>query len=255
MASFEGGLYPIDGEGALAKEWARLLVGEPWQREVLIGTLRWFGAKLTGLQPGQLRAWLHRALAGGRIRRTARKYVCASDHRVTNPAATTSQVIIFGGWPAQAAELRARASRCAQSRNAPTAQCTLPESLILPGEAVARTPPGSQENTGARLKGRSSSSAQGGGMQRCTTCERHEQELAALFVGVLRLCREAGLLKVGTVVLDGTKMEATESLAANRSYNPIAAEVEKMLREAEAVDQEGDETCGPDKRGTSCPRD
>lgn len=42
-------------------------------------------ARLTGLQPGQLRAWLRRALAEGRVRRTARKYVSSlANHRSPN---------------------------------------------------------------------------------------------------------------------------------------------------------------------------
>ncbi|WPD18841.1 hypothetical protein [Thermaerobacter composti] len=39
---------------------------------------------------------------------------------------------------------------------------------------------------------------------------------------------------------DGTKMKANASLAANRTYDVIRQEVEKMLREAEATDREED---------------
>lgn len=79
--------------------------------------------------------------------------------------------------------------------------------------------------------------------------QRHEKELAELFTEVLKLCREAGLLKVGIVALDGTKMKADASLAANRTYEHIRQEVEKMLREAEAIDREEDERYGPGNRG------
>ncbi len=84
---------------------------------------------------------------------------------------------------------------------------------------------------------------------------RHERELADLFTQVLRLCREAGLLKVGVVALDGTKVKANASLAANRTYVAIREEVEKMLREAEATDREEDERYGPGRRGDELPEE
>src|SRR5215217_7410067 len=46
----------------------------------------------------------------------------------------------------------------------------------------------------------------------------------------------AGMLRVGTVAVDGTKMAANAGLGANRSYAAIRAEVERMLREADQVD-------------------
>jgi len=53
----------------------------------------------------------------------------------------------------------------------------------------------------------------------------NEQALAALFTEVLRLCAEAGMVKVGVVALDGTKMKANASLEANRTYSSIEEEV------------------------------
>ncbi len=49
----------------------------------------------------------------------------------------------------------------------------------------------------------------------------HETALAALFTDVLRLCAEAGMVKVGVVALDGTKMQADAALAANRTADAI----------------------------------
>lgn len=46
---------------------------------------------------------------------------------------------------------------------------------------------------------------------------RHERELAELLVEVLKLCEAAGMLRVGVVALDGTKMKADAALEANRS--------------------------------------
>jgi hypothetical protein len=76
-----------------------------------------------------------------------------------------------------------------------------------------------------------------------------------LFMEILRLSAEAGLLKVGKVSLDGTKMKANASLAANRTEKALAEEIERMLAEAEAKDAEEDEAFGKDKRGDELPED
>ena len=66
--------------------------------------------------------------------------------------------------------------------------------------------------------------------------QRFQEELAGLFTEVLWLCGRAGLVKVGTVVVDGTKMAGNASLSANRTWRHLKEEVERMLREAEAAD-------------------
>jgi hypothetical protein len=81
---------------------------------------------------------------------------------------------------------------------------------------------------------------------------RHEGVLAEIFTQVLGLCAEAGLVSVGLVALDGTKVEANASKSANRSYAAIGAEVERMLAEAAAADAEEDELLG-DRRGDQLP--
>jgi len=62
-----------------------------------------------------------------------------------------------------------------------------------------------------------------------TTIARFRQEhaaaLAALFVEVLRLCVTAGLVKVGVVALEGTKIKANAALSANRTQEWLQAEV------------------------------
>lgn len=77
--------------------------------------------------------------------------------------------------------------------------------------------------------------------------------LKDLFNQVLKLCREAGLVKVGVVALDGSKVKANAALEANRTYGHIEREVRKMLDEAEARDAEEDRLYGPDKRGDELP--
>jgi transposase len=77
--------------------------------------------------------------------------------------------------------------------------------------------------------------------------------LEDLFKQVLRLCKEAGLVKVGVVALDGSKVKANAALESNRTYEHIEQEVKKMLDEAEAQDAEEDRRYGPDKRGDELP--
>jgi transposase len=65
---------------------------------------------------------------------------------------------------------------------------------------------------------------------------RHEDVLKGLLVQSLRLCQAAGLVRVGVVALDGTKIAAQASMNATRSREQIEAEVAAMLAEAAAVD-------------------
>jgi transposase len=85
--------------------------------------------------------------------------------------------------------------------------------------------------------------------------QANQEELAALFTQVLRLCAEAGLVKVGVVALDGAKMKANASLAANRKYASIEKEVKRILAEAADKDAEEDKMYGPDRRGDELPDD
>jgi transposase len=72
---------------------------------------------------------------------------------------------------------------------------------------------------------------------------RHVQALQGLFVQVLRLCAEAGLVRVGLVALDGTKIAGAASLDSNRSRSFIDDTVAEMFDEAETADQ-ADEAAG-----------
>lgn len=83
--------------------------------------------------------------------------------------------------------------------------------------------------------------------------QSNEKELKGLFVEVLRLCAELGLVKLGKVSLDGTKMKANASLSSNRTQKSIEEEVNKMLKEAAAKDAEEDAKFGADKRGDELP--
>jgi transposase len=79
--------------------------------------------------------------------------------------------------------------------------------------------------------------------------QRHETGLAGLFGDVLALRAEAGLVQVGVVAIDGTKVHANASQHATRTYEEIAREI---LAEADAVDAAEDEQFG-ERRGDELP--
>jgi transposase len=79
--------------------------------------------------------------------------------------------------------------------------------------------------------------------------QRHEAALAELFGEVLALCAESGLVRVGVIAVDGTKVAANAAPQATRDYEQIAREI---LAEADAVDAEEDERFG-DARGDELP--
>src|SRR5215212_1803677 len=79
--------------------------------------------------------------------------------------------------------------------------------------------------------------------------QRHEAALAGLFGEVLALCAEAGLVSVGLIAIDGTKVHANASQHANRDYERLAREI---LEQADAVDAAEDEQFG-DARGDELP--
>ena len=78
---------------------------------------------------------------------------------------------------------------------------------------------------------------------------RHQDALAGLFSQTLGLCARAGLLSLGVIALDGTRMLADASGMANRSYEQIAAEI---LAEADAIDAVEDQRFG-EARGDELP--
>jgi len=79
--------------------------------------------------------------------------------------------------------------------------------------------------------------------------QRHEAAIAALFSGVLGLCARAGMVRVGVIAVDGTKVHANASHHSNRDYDQIAKEI---LADAAAVDAAEDERYG-EKRGDELP--
>jgi transposase/signal recognition particle subunit SEC65 len=90
----------------------------------------------------------------------------------------------------------------------------------------------------------------------------HLKALAGLFLQVLKLCQKAGLVKLGHVALDGTKIKANASKHKAMSYKRmkeeearLETEVAALMKKAEAVDEEEDCRYGKDKRGDELPKE
>jgi transposase len=90
----------------------------------------------------------------------------------------------------------------------------------------------------------------------------HLKELQLLFVQVLRLCQEAGLVKLGHIALDGTKVKANASRHKAMSYGRILKEEKRLTEEilqlldkAEVVDEQEDKKYGSDRRGDELPEE
>lgn len=90
----------------------------------------------------------------------------------------------------------------------------------------------------------------------------HLKALAGLFLQVLKLCQKAGLVKLGHVSLDGTKIKANASKHKAMSYKRmkeeearLEAEVKALLEKAEVTDEEEDRQYGEDRRGDELPKE
>jgi transposase len=96
---------------------------------------------------------------------------------------------------------------------------------------------------------------------------RHLDALAGLFVQALRLCRQAGLVGLGALALDGTKLRANASRHKAMSYDRMGPKAEQLeaeiaelqarmaalLAESEGLDAAEDAQHGPDRRGDELP--
>lgn len=92
--------------------------------------------------------------------------------------------------------------------------------------------------------------------------KEHLEALAGLFMQVLRLCQKAGLVKLGHIAIDGTKIKANASKHKAMSYarmgeaeKKLEEEVEKLLADAERIDAEEDGKHGKGQRGDELPKE
>lgn len=89
---------------------------------------------------------------------------------------------------------------------------------------------------------------------------RHMSELGELFVQVLQLCQRAGLVKLGHVAVDGTKIKANASKRESLRYGRLSeaeqaleAEVVRLLTEAQRIDDQEDTIYGAGHRADELP--
>jgi len=90
--------------------------------------------------------------------------------------------------------------------------------------------------------------------------KRHLEALAGLFLQVLRLCQKAGLVQLGHIAIDGTKVKANASKHKAMSYDrmdeaekKLEEQIRKLLAEAERIDAEEDAAHGKGRRGDELP--
>jgi transposase len=90
----------------------------------------------------------------------------------------------------------------------------------------------------------------------------HEEALSSLFVQVLRLCSKSGLVTLGHVAVDGTKVQANASKHKAMSYGRMEqeearyeAQVRELLVRAEEIDQEEDARFGEGQREEDLPEE
>lgn len=83
----------------------------------------------------------------------------------------------------------------------------------------------------------------------------HRDEFEHLFIGILRLCREAGLADLGEVALDGRRVQSDAALDANRTRDTFEGEIQKILDVATEIDAKEDDEYGPENRGDEFPEE
>ena len=90
--------------------------------------------------------------------------------------------------------------------------------------------------------------------------QQHLEELAKLFVEALQLCQRAGLVKLGNVAIDGTKLKANAGWGRGRSYAKMSEEeqklterVKRLMEEAQQTDAEEDARYGKGKSEEALP--
>ena len=92
--------------------------------------------------------------------------------------------------------------------------------------------------------------------------KEHLEAFQGLFLEVLRMCREAGMVRMGHLSLDGSKYQANACKHKAMSYGRIEevepqleAEIRELLRRAAAVDEAEDAEYGPEQRGDELPEE
>lgn len=85
--------------------------------------------------------------------------------------------------------------------------------------------------------------------------KNHREEFEHLFVEILRLCREAGMVEMGEVALDGRRVQGDAALDQNQTREQITDEIHDILDEAAEIDEAEDDEYGPEQRGDELPEE
>jgi hypothetical protein len=92
--------------------------------------------------------------------------------------------------------------------------------------------------------------------------KRHLEEIGRLFVQVVEMCQRAGLVKLGHVAIDGTKIKANASKRKSLTYKELTkgeqeleAKIKELLGEAQRIDDEEDKLYGKGNRGDQLPEE
>ena len=75
-------------------------------------------------------------------------------------------------------------------------------------------------------------------------CKSFSSEMETLFYQFLKIVHENGMLNVGVMALDGTKMKANAAMRANRILTPIEIEIQQMFKDSRRIDEEEDKIYG-----------
>jgi transposase len=81
------------------------------------------------------------------------------------------------------------------------------------------------------------------------------KELGLLFAQIVGLCRQLGMVKLGHIAIDGTKIKANASEANTYDRKRIEKDIKRWLEKAEAIDRQEDELYGADKTGDELPEE
>jgi transposase len=83
----------------------------------------------------------------------------------------------------------------------------------------------------------------------------HREDFRHLFVEIVRLCAQAGMAQLGEVALDGRRVQGDAALDQNRTREQIEDEIETIIEEAAAIDEDEDDEYGPENRGDELPEE
>ena len=84
-------------------------------------------------------------------------------------------------------------------------------------------------------------------------CKSFSSELEALFLQFLKMVQENGMVNVGVIALDGTKMKANAAMRRNRNITQLEIEIKQMFEDSRRIDEEEDKIYGEKGYGDVVP--